>query len=117
MRAVSECLFCRIVAKAVPSKAVYEDGEIYAFEDINPQAPVHVLLVPKQHLAHTLDVTDASAHLLGRLVLAANRIARERGVAESGFRLVLNTNRDGGQLIFHLHAHLLAGRPMGWPPG
>ncbi len=117
MRAVSECLFCRIVAKAVPSKAVFEDGEIYAFEDINPQAPVHVLLVPKQHLAHTLDVTDASAHLLGRLVLAANRIARERGVAESGFRLVLNTNQDGGQLIFHLHAHLLAGRPMGWPPG
>jgi histidine triad (HIT) family protein len=117
VRGVAECLFCRIVAKEIPSKAVYEDGEIYAFEDINPQAPVHVLLVPKTHLAHTLDVTEASAPLLGRLVLAANRIARERGVAESGFRLVVNTNREGGQVIFHLHLHLLAGRAMGWPPG
>jgi len=105
------------VAKEIASKAVYEDGEIYAFEDINPQAPVHVLLVPKTHLAHTLDVTEASAPLLGRLFLAANRIARERGVAEGGFRLVVNTNREGGQVIFHLHLHLLAGRPMGWPPG
>lgn len=112
-----ECLFCRIVAKEIPSKAVYEDGEIYGFEDIHPQAPVHVLLVPKKHLAHTLDVTEASAPLLGRLVLAANRVARERGVAESGFRLVVNTNREGGQVIFHLHLHLLAGRAMGWPPG
>ena len=112
-----DCLFCRIVNKELSSKIVYEDEQVVAFEDINPQAPVHVLLVPKQHLAHTLEVTDASAPLLGRLVLAANRIARDRGVAESGFRLVLNTNRDGGQLIFHLHAHLLAGRPMGWPPG
>lgn len=114
---MAQCLFCRIVAKEVPSKAVYEDGEIYAFEDINPQAPVHVLLVPKQHLAHTLEVTEASIPLMGRLILAGNRVAQDRGVAENGFRLVLNTNRDAGQLIFHLHMHLLAGRPLGWPPG
>lgn len=111
------CLFCRIIAKKIPANIVYEDKEVLAFEDINPQAPVHVLVIPKRHIATSLDITDGDHELIGRLYKTANALARERGVAERGFRLVMNCNRDAGQSVFHLHLHLLAGRPMRWPPG
>jgi len=111
------CLFCKIIKKEIPAKIVFEDDRVLAFEDVNPQAPVHVLVIPKKHIATTLEIGEGDHALVGELVQAANRIARERGVAEQGFRTVMNCNRDAGQTVFHLHLHLLAGRPMSWPPG
>jgi histidine triad (HIT) family protein len=111
------CLFCKIIAKEIPSKVVYEDDEVLAFEDINPQAPVHVLVIPKKHFATSLEIPEEDNALIGRLVQVANNIAKDRGAADSGFRTVINCNRDAGQTVFHVHLHLLAGRPMHWPPG
>ena len=111
------CLFCKIIAKEIPSKIVYEDDEVLAFEDINPQAPVHVLVIPKKHIATSLEIPEEDNALIGRLVQVANNIARHRGAADNGFRTVINCNRDAGQTVFHIHLHLLAGRPMHWPPG
>ncbi|RKY12821.1 MAG: histidine triad nucleotide-binding protein [Planctomycetota bacterium] len=112
-----ECIFCRIVSGEVPAKKVYEDDEVMAFEDIRPQAPVHILVIPKRHIATVNDLTESDAQLIGKLVLVAKRIASERGVAERGYRLVLNCNRDSGQEVFHIHLHLLGGRKFTWPPG
>jgi len=112
-----ECIFCRIVAGEIPSKKVYEDEHVVAFEDIRPQAPVHILVIPRRHIPTVNDLTDEDAQLVGRLVLVAKKIASERGVAESGYRLVLNCNRDSGQEVFHIHLHLLGGRKFSWPPG
>ena len=112
-----DCLFCRIVEKKIPSKKVYEDESIFAFEDINPQAPVHILVVPKKHISTILEAKEEDNELIGRMFQTANKLAKDKGVAERGFRLVLNCNRESGQTIYHIHLHLLAGRAMHWPPG
>ncbi len=111
------CLFCSIVEKKFPSKILYEDETVIALEDINPQAPVHILLLPKKHISTALEVKPEDNELIGHLFQTANKIAKDRGVAEKGFRIVMNCNREAGQTVYHLHLHLLAGRPMKWPPG
>ncbi|MEZ5575743.1 MAG: histidine triad nucleotide-binding protein [Candidatus Competibacteraceae bacterium] len=114
---MNDCIFCKIAAGEIPADIVYDDGEVLAFRDINPEAPVHLLLIPRQHIATLNDLSEADAALVGRLYLAGQQIAVELGVAESGYRTVINCNRDAGQLVFHIHMHLLAGRELGWPPG
>jgi histidine triad (HIT) family protein len=111
------CLFCQIVEKKVPAKAVYEDDQVLAFHDIRPQAPVHVLVIPKKHITSLLDMTAADDALVGGMVRRARELARELGLAERGFRLVFNTGEDAGYSVFHIHLHLVGGRPLGWPPG
>ncbi len=111
------CLFCSIIEKKFPSKVVYEDKSVFAFEDVNPQAPIHILVVPKKHISTVLETKPEDNELIGHLFQVANKIARDKGVAEKGFRLVINCNREAGQTIYHTHLHLLAGRPMHWPPG
>ena len=113
---MTDCLFCKIIAGRVPSKKVYEDEKAYAFEDINPQAPTHVLVIPKKHIADIKEATDADAEIIGYLNLVAGRIAREREL-KHGYRTVYNVGPDAGQSVFHLHLHLLGGRKMSWPPG
>ncbi len=112
-----DCIFCRIAEKRLPAKIVYEDDSVVAFEDINPQAPVHVLVIPRKHIPTSLDLKEEDSVLVGRLFQAANRIARQKGIADRGFRIVTNCNKDAGQTVFHIHIHLMGGRPMGWPPG
>ncbi len=114
---MNDCIFCKIAAGEIPADIVYDDGEVLAFRDINPEAPVHLLLIPRRHIATLNDLSEADAALVGRLYLAGKQIAVELGVAESGYRTVINCNRDAGQLVFHIHMHLLAGRELGWPPG
>lgn len=114
---MNNCLFCRISAKKIPANIIYEDNEAVVFEDINPQAPVHVLVIPKKHIPTALDITEEDTALMGHLFRLAAKIAKEKGIAESGFRLVMNTNADSGQTVFHIHLHLLGGRHMHWPPG
>jgi histidine triad (HIT) family protein len=110
-----DCLFCRIVRGEIPAAVVHKDDHLVAFRDINPQAPVHVVIVPREHVATLNDATDVE--MLGRLSLAASEIARREGIADSGYRTVVNTNRAAGQTVFHIHLHLLGGRSMAWPPG
>ncbi len=112
-----DCVFCRIAEKKLPAKLVYEDEFAVAFEDINPQAPVHVLVIPRKHIPTSLDLKEEDNALLGRLFQVANRIARQKEIAERGFRIVMNCNAEAGQTVFHLHIHLLGGRAMHWPPG
>ena len=114
---MSDCLFCKIVSREIPGSIVYEDDRVLAFNDINPQAPTHVLLVPKRHLASLNEATADDDRLIGELVRRAAAIAAERGISAGGYRTVFNTNRDAGQTVFHLHLHLVGGRPMLWPPG
>ena len=114
---MSDCLFCRIASKEIPSKTVFEDADCVAFEDINPQAPHHVLVVPRSHFETLDDVPASEAAMLGHLVMVATRIARKRGLGESGYRLVLNCRESAGQSVFHIHLHLLGGRDFRWPPG
>ncbi len=111
------CLFCKIVAKQIPSKILFEDDDLLAFHDINPAAPTHVLIIPKQHLTSLEDAQPEHVALLGKLLLAAGRVAALTGVAQSGYRVVANTGADAGQSVFHLHVHVLGGRAMAWPPG
>ena len=111
------CLFCKIIKQEIPATIVYEDDSIIAFEDLNPQTPIHVLVIPRKHISTSLDITDEDNELIGKMYQAASKIAKERNVADSGFRLVMNCNKDAGQTVFHIHLHLLAGRPMNWPPG
>lgn len=111
------CIFCRIIKGEVPAQKVYEDDGILAFSDIDPQAPVHILVVPKRHIARMADITAEDAGLVGRLFLVGNRLARERGIEAKGYRLVINNGPDGGQAVDHIHLHLLGGRKMKWPPG
>ncbi|BAV34554.1 HIT family hydrolase [Sulfuricaulis limicola] len=113
----ADCLFCKMVAGSIKPGTVYEDSDVLAFNDINPQAPVHVLVIPKQHIATLNDLDAGHATLTGKLIRAAAHIARETGIAEPGYRLVLNCNADAGQSVFHIHLHLLGGRHMRWPPG
>ncbi len=111
------CIFCRIIDGELAGDIVYEDADVLAFRDINPQAPHHILVIPRKHVATVNGFEPADAELIGKLVLAAQSVAAEIGVAEEGYRLVLNCGRDAGQTVFHVHLHLLAGRSMHWPPG
>jgi histidine triad (HIT) family protein len=113
---MSDCLFCRIIQREIPSKKVYEDEYVYAFEDIDPKAPTHVLIVPKKHFCDLKEATMEDAEVIGRCHLAAAQIARERNI-ENGYRTVSNVGPGAGQSVFHLHVHLLGGRSLGWPPG
>ncbi len=112
-----DCLFCRIIRKEIPAKILFENERVLAFEDIRPKAPVHVLVIPKDHFASLNDAPDGAEALLGEILLRAREIARERGIGESGYRIVLNTARDAGQEVFHIHFHILGGRRLAWPPG
>lgn len=114
---MNDCLFCKIAAGEIPSKKIYEDEHILAFHDINPKAPVHVLVIPKVHKATLLELEEADKDTVGGIFMAINRIAREKGVAEDGFRVVANCGKKAGQEVFHIHFHLLGGRSMQWPPG
>lgn len=114
---MSDCLFCRVVAKTIPAKVVHEDDHTLAFDDIHPQAPVHTLVIPKRHVASIQDLGEADQALLAQLLLSCTKVANDKGLADSGFRLVANTGRQGGQTVFHLHFHVLGGRHMAWPPG
>jgi histidine triad (HIT) family protein len=112
-----DCLFCRIVQREIPATIVYEDDRVLAFNDIDPKAPTHVLLIPKRHIESLNDLQPDDDQLVGELTRRAAAIAKERGVSAGGFRTVFNTNRDAGQSVFHIHLHLLGGRHLAWPPG
>lgn len=114
---MNDCLFCRIVAGLEPTNKVMETSELLAFHDINPQAPTHILIIPKKHIENNLAIHEEDVTLVGRAYLAANEIAQRWGIDESGFRVVTNTGMNAGQEIAHLHFHLLGGRPLAWPPG
>jgi histidine triad (HIT) family protein len=114
--ATANCLFCRILRGEIPAKKVHEDDHVFAFEDVNPQAPTHILIIPKKHFAGLKEAHAADAELIGRCHLAAALIARQRNI-EHGYRTVLNVGPGAGQSVFHLHVHLLGGRPLTWPPG
>ncbi|HCC69354.1 MAG TPA: histidine triad nucleotide-binding protein [Nitrospiraceae bacterium] len=111
------CIFCKIIEKKLPAKIIYEDDLSLAFEDINPQSPVHALVIPKKHISTNLDIKEEDNALIGHLFQVANKIARDKGIAESGFRLVMNCNPESGQAVYHIHLHILGGRRMHWPPG
>jgi histidine triad (HIT) family protein len=111
------CLFCRIASGEIKSKKVYEDEHVFAFEDINPQAPTHVLIVPRKHIPTLDDLTDEDAQLIGIVLARAAAIARDRQLNTNGYRLVVNTGEAAGQTVFHIHFHILGGRNFGWPPG
>jgi histidine triad (HIT) family protein len=115
MPVTDPCLFCRILRREIPAQIVYETPEVVAFRDINPQAPYHLVVIPREHFSTLNDVRDAA--VVGRLAMAAAELAKRDGYAERGYRTVINTNADGGQTVYHLHLHLLAGRQMAWPPG
>jgi histidine triad (HIT) family protein len=117
MAFATSCIFCKIRDGALAAKKLYEDEQAIAFEDINPQAPTHVLVIPRKHIATLSDIGPEDEPLIGHLVRVASGLARERGHAGKGFRLVANCEREAGQTIFHIHIHLLGGRPLGWPPG
>ena len=112
-----DCLFCKILKGEIPAKIVYEDDRILAFSDINPQAPLHALVVPKRHIASLNDLSAEDDALVGEMIRRAAAIAQQNGYAERGFRTVFNTNAEAGQTVFHIHLHLLAGRGLNWPPG
>ena len=113
----SDCLFCKILAGDVPAELVYESDEAIAFRDINPQAPSHVLIIPRQHIETINDLGPGDAALVGNLFLVAQQLAKEEGIGENGYRVVMNCNADAGQTVFHLHLHMLGGRQLDWPPG
>jgi len=113
----NNCLFCRIINGEIPSNKVYENDLVFAFRDINPQAPTHVLIVPKQHIASLNEASQNDQALLGHLTLVASELADELGIAADGYRTVINTGAGAGQSVWHIHVHLLGGRVMGWPPG
>ncbi len=114
---MTDCLFCKMVSGEIPPDIVYEDDEVLAFNDINPQAPTHVLIIPKKHIATLNEASDEDTQVLGRLNIVAAQLANKLGFAEDGYRVVMNCNADGGQAVYHIHLHLLGGRSMAWPPG
>ncbi|MBQ8764634.1 MAG: histidine triad nucleotide-binding protein [Clostridia bacterium] len=112
-----DCLFCKIIKGEIPSAKVYEDDKVYAFRDIEPQAPVHILIIPKEHIASANELTEENASIVGHIFAVAAKIAKEEGIAEGGYRIVNNCGQDGGQTVGHLHFHMLGGRSLAWPPG
>jgi histidine triad (HIT) family protein len=114
---VADCLFCQIVARKIPARIVHEDAEVVAFEDIDPQAPVHLLVVPRKHVATLNDLAPEDDALAGKLLRVGAALARARGIADGGWRATVNVNRDAHQLVFHVHLHVMGGRAFGWPPG
>jgi histidine triad (HIT) family protein len=114
---MTECLFCKIINGVIPATLVYEDDTVIAFNDINPQAPTHILIVPRQHIATLNHLTQDDTFIVGHMVQVGQRLANQLGHSENGYRLVMNCNGDGGQTVFHIHLHLLAGRQLEWPPG
>ena len=114
---MEECLFCKIVNGEIPAQSVYEDETIFAFYDINPQAPIHILIIPRDHFASLDDIPENKRAVLSQLLIKAREIAQQKGLKTNGYRIVLNTGKDAGQAVFHIHFHLLGGRRMAWPPG
>ncbi len=114
---MTDCLFCKMVSREIEPDVLFEDDDVLAFRDITPQAPTHVLVIPKKHVATLNDLKHQDASLAGKLVVAAGQIASQEGLSEDGYRMVLNCNAAGGQTVFHIHLHLLGGRQMHWPPG
>lgn len=114
---MSDCLFCKIIEGEIPSDKVYENEHIFAFRDIDPKAPTHILIIPKEHITTTNDLNESHKTIIGEIMLTAQQLAEVEGIAESGYRTVFNCNKDGGQAVYHIHLHLLGGRQMGWPPG
>lgn len=112
-----DCLFCKIAAEEIPATIRFQDSQVVVFEDVAPQAPYHLLIVPRKHIPTTLDLTPEDNDMIGHVYQVAQRVAQEAGFAETGFRIVNNCNRDGGQSVWHLHFHLMGGRQMNWPPG
>ncbi|GAA0855367.1 histidine triad nucleotide-binding protein [Aliiglaciecola litoralis] len=113
---MSETIFTKIIAREIPAEIIYEDDDVLAFNDINPQAPTHFLVIPKKPIATINDIQAEDAPLIGKMYLAAAHIAKQQGFSENGYRAVMNCNPDGGQTVYHIHLHVLAGKPMGWPP-
>ena len=114
---MSDCLFCKMVTREIEPDIVYEDDDVLAFRDVNPQAPVHVLVIPKQHISTINDLQPEHNDLMGKLYQAARQVAQQEKISERGYRTLMNCNAEAGQTVFHIHMHLLGGRPMGWPPG
>jgi histidine triad (HIT) family protein len=114
---MADCLFCKIINRQVPGSIVYEDDRVLAFNDINPQGPTHVLVIPKRHIASLNDLTPEDDQIIGEVIRRGAAIAKERGISQSGFRVAFNTNADAGQAVFHIHLHVIGGRRMTWPPG
>jgi histidine triad (HIT) family protein len=114
---MADCLFCKMVSGEILTDVVFEDDDVLAFRDVNPQAPLHVLVIPKNHIPTVNDLTPEHAGLVGKMYLAARQIAADAGVAEPGYRMVMNCNPEAGQSVYHIHLHVLGGRPMSWPPG
>lgn len=112
---MSDCLFCKIINKEIPSEIVYEDNDVLAFNDIDPKAPVHILIIPKKHITTYNDIEDYE--IIGKITKAVQQIAKEKNIDQKGYRVVTNCNNDGGQAVYHLHYHLLGGRSLQWPPG
>ncbi len=112
-----DCIFCKIASKEIDSDFLYEDDDIVAFNDASPKAPHHVLIIPKKHIATINDLTDDDTNLVGKMVQKSKDIAKELGIAEDGYRILMNCNKGGGQVVFHIHLHLLGGRQLNWPPG
>lgn len=111
-----DCLFCKILEGEVPAERVYEDDQVIAFRDINPQAPFHCLIIPRKHIATLNDIADDDREVVGHMIQAASKIAQQQGFDQDGYRTVFNCNTHGGQTVYHIHLHLLGGKPMGWPP-
>ncbi len=114
---MSDCIFCKIVNGEIPAKVVYENDHALVFEDLNPQAPVHLLAIPKKHIASINEVEEADAETMGQLFVAARAVAQQQGFAEAGYRTTMNCGEQAGQTVFHAHLHILSGRPFSWPPG
>jgi len=114
---MSDCIFCKIASGEIPGDVAYENDDVLAFRDLNPQAPTHILVIPRRHIATINDLQDADAELLGKMYLAAKEIAKNEGIDEAGYRTIMNCNAGAGQTVFHIHLHVLGGRQMNWPPG
>ena len=114
---ILDCIFCKIINKEIPAKVAYEDEDVLAFHDINPQAPIHLLIIPKQHIASIMEINKEDDGLLNKVIMVAQKLAKQNNIDTKGFRIVVNTGDDGGQTVSHLHFHILGGRSLAWPPG
>lgn len=114
---MADTIFTKIINREIPADIILEDEDLIAFADINPQAPVHILVVPKKQIPTTNDLEEQDDELMGKIIIAASKIAKKTGIADNGYRLVINCNSDGGQAVYHIHCHLLGGRKLNWPPG